>query len=194
MNLVRLRTKRFADRALAPRGYPLVLAALLCFCGAFATPATAATITMAAIDNGPCPSSHNSSATQCWDLGRAPITGDDVVMNSVAGSSSAVTNYDLAASVQLHSITIRKGGGSIGLQSGGFFTDNNSNGGTDLFINAGFTLHGPATFTLDPLATPLPPPLSGRMDRPRVQQPRSRWPDRFSALNPSAPIACRPRS
>jgi len=59
------------------------------------------------------PSLHNWSVTQCWDLGRAPITGDDVVMNGVAGSGGAATNYDLAAGVQLHSITILKGGGTV---------------------------------------------------------------------------------
>ena len=52
VDLERLEAKSTAGGALAPSAYLLVLAGLLCFGGAFATPAAAATITMLPISVG----------------------------------------------------------------------------------------------------------------------------------------------
>jgi uncharacterized repeat protein (TIGR01451 family) len=87
-----------------------------------------------------CPVNGNWSNSACWNLGRAPVTGDDVV---IGGSGQSNTNYDLGGVVQLHSVTIQNSGastnvtgGPIGLQSGGSITDNNS--GTDTLPNWNF--------------------------------------------------------
>src|SRR5258708_36810758 len=107
MNSGRFRMKQLLVRAAA------LLAGLVFLVTAFAQTASAATITMAPFDNGACFSGHAWSVTQCWDLGRAPITGDDVVMNGAVGPASPVSTYDLSSTVQLHSTTILKGGGSF---------------------------------------------------------------------------------
>ncbi len=98
---------------------------------------------------GACPAASNWSNANCWDLNRAPASGDDVMIDNGA---QAQTNYDLAAGVQLHSLAISSasgavviGGGNIGLQSGGTVTDSLNNG-TDTL--SGITLNGPATFTV----------------------------------------------
>src|SRR2546430_9878154 len=71
----------------------------------------------------------NWSTASNWDLGRAPISGDDVVFGVNPPNATDSTNYDLAVSVQLNSLTVANKlagcsgnfivtGGSIGLQSG----------------------------------------------------------------------------
>ena len=86
-------------------------------------PAHAATITALGGATFPCGS--NWSTATHWDLGHAPQTGDDVVWG--AGLIPSITNYDLAAGVQLHSLTVN----SVGACSGSF----QLTGGTT--INAG---------------------------------------------------------
>jgi len=99
--------------------------------------------------NGPA-CSGNWSSTSCWNggAGPVPVTGDDVVIGNVGVDP---TNYDLGASVQLHSIAVNVNflihninGGPIVLQSGGSITDNGSNG---LNLFPGVTLNGPTTFS-----------------------------------------------
>ena len=97
----------------------LSLAAFL----AVATPALADTIN--ALMNPVFPCNANWSTATHWDLGHAPQTGDDVVWG--AGLIPSITNYDLAAGVQLHSLTVN----SVGACSGSF----QLTGGTT--INAG---------------------------------------------------------
>jgi fibronectin-binding autotransporter adhesin len=99
---------------------------------------------------GVCASGSNWSTSACWDLNRAPISGDDVMIDNAA---QAQTNYDLAAGIQLHSLTISSasgavaiGGGPIGLQSGATVMDSFNNSGVDTL--PGVTLNGPATFTV----------------------------------------------
>jgi uncharacterized repeat protein (TIGR01451 family) len=103
-----------------------------------------------------CPAGGNWSNSACWNLGRAPISGDDV---AISGTAQPVTNYDLAG-VQLHSLTISGAagalnvtGGPIGLQTGGTVTDSFNNNGTDTL--PGLTLNGPATFTVSVAAETL---------------------------------------
>jgi uncharacterized repeat protein (TIGR01451 family) len=96
-----------------------------------------------------CANGGNWSNAACWNLGRAPITGDDVV---IGGSGQANTNYDLGAGVQLHSVTVQNSsasttvtGGPISLQSGGSITDSNGVG-TDVLPNWSFG--GPTTVSV----------------------------------------------
>lgn len=98
-----------------------------------------------------CPAGSDWTSTSCWDLGRAPLTGDDVNIPRFGARPSDQTNYDLAASVQLHSITLADSGtdhtitgGPIVLQSGAFIAKDNQNFNHTL---PGVTLNGPATFT-----------------------------------------------
>ncbi len=102
------------------------------------------------LGTGACPSGSNWSTAACWDLNRAPATGDDV---AISGAAQASTNYDLGAGVLLHSLTIGSAsgavtvtGGAIGLQSGGAVTDSFNNGAADTL--PGIVLNGPATFTV----------------------------------------------
>jgi len=123
-----------------------------------ATPALAATVTWTGA--GLCLPT-NWSTNNCW-VGGAPTTGDDVVLAQSGGVGPV--NYNL--NVTLQSLTLNTptfggsnytiantGGGILGLQSGGFITDNSTSiVGT---INTGITLNGPATFTLSAGATGL---------------------------------------
>ncbi len=97
-----------------------------------------------------CPAGSNWSTAACWDLNRAPITGDDVV---IANNAQASTNYDLDSGVMLHSITVSGAsgpvtitGGPIGLESGAIVTDSFSNNGTDTL--PGISLNGPDMFAV----------------------------------------------
>jgi hypothetical protein len=100
-------------------------------------PALAATKCMQGSSGGICPDGCNWSRTLCW-VGGVPVTGDDAAMdNSKTTQGSSVpgsTNYDLGASVQLHSTTLNSNegacrctisGGPIVLEGGGFMTDTN---------------------------------------------------------------------
>jgi len=123
-----------------------------------ATPALAATVTWTGA--GLCLPT-NWSTNNCW-VGGVPTTGDDVVLAQSGGVGPV--NYNL--NVTLQSLTLNTptfggsnytiantGGGILGLQSGGFITDNSTSiVGT---INTGITLNGPATFTLSAGATGL---------------------------------------
>jgi len=114
------------------------LAAIACL--TFAPSALAATITwIGATDT-------NWSTPTNWDLGRAPITGDDVVWN---GTGPFFANYDLVG-VTLHSITATLNAGTvsgnpIALQSGGFIDD--SLPATPLTFNNAVVLNGPTILT-----------------------------------------------
>lgn len=109
-------------------------------------PALAATDTWI----GSCGGQTNWSVGACWSTSSPPNNGDDVVIAELGGSSP--NNYDINRT--LNSITfsndtvahpVSNAGGTLGLQSGGFITDSNTN--TDA-LNTGATLNGPATFTL----------------------------------------------
>ena len=92
-----------------------------------------------------------ASSTNWSDAGNwnpsVPANGDAVTL---ANSGLAPLNYDL--NVTLASITTNygnvpitnSGGGSLGLQSGGFITMNAAGGGG---LHTGLTLNGPATLT-----------------------------------------------
>src|ERR1700687_2503358 len=58
---------------------------------------------------GGFPCGSNWSNAGAWDLGRAPITGDDVVFKTSPPNGTDTSNYDLAASVQLRSVTVNNG-------------------------------------------------------------------------------------
>jgi hypothetical protein len=95
-----------------------------------------------------CPANGNWSNPACWNLNRAPVSGDDVM---IGGSGQPNTNYDLGGGVLLHSITVQASsaagnvtGGPIGLQSGGFLTDND--GGIDTLPS--FNFGGVATISV----------------------------------------------
>jgi autotransporter-associated beta strand protein len=96
-----------------------------------------------------CPSGSNWSNPACWDLNRAPVSGDDVV---ISGSAQLTTNDDLGAGVLLHSLAISPAsggiavsGGPIGLQSGATIGDSATGSATDTI--PGIALNGPASFT-----------------------------------------------
>ena len=107
----------------------------------FAPAALAATITWIGATNT------NWSTPTNWDLGRAPITGDDVIYNGAGTFFFA--NYDLVG-VTLHSITATSNAGTvsgnpIALQSGGFIDD--SLPATPLTFNNAVVLNGPTILT-----------------------------------------------
>src|SRR5438105_3799630 len=102
--------------------------------------ATAPWVVLAATKNlnaqaGGCPAGANWSSASCWTPSGAPVTGDDVLIDNSQGAAGAqcLTNYDLSATVQLHSITLNSctgagdiftlTGGPIVLQSGGVITN-----------------------------------------------------------------------
>ena len=99
---------------------------------------------------GGAPNGSNWSDPNIWTGNVAPVTGDDVLWEG--GNTARIFNYDLAATIQLRSITLNSAqgnvtltGGPIVLQSGGFITNNFSNSGNEDF--PGVTLNGPTTFT-----------------------------------------------
>ena len=116
----------------------------------FAAPAAGATKNLNA-----CSFFGGWSQSSCWTPSGAPTTGDDVVIdNNTAnpGPAQSKTTYDLGPAVLLRSITLNSAnnnvtvaGGPIGLQSGGFITDNWCNLGTNVL--PGVTLNGSTTFT-----------------------------------------------
>ncbi len=116
---------------------------------ALASPALGATVTWTGIDPG-CVGQWSDAI--CWSPAVAPADGDDVVLAQGGGSPAT---YDINRS--FNSLTLNTpnsgsytvnnpGGFTLGLQSGGFITDNNSTGPDTL--NTGVTLNGPATFTV----------------------------------------------
>ena len=142
-------------------GRALMVAAMAVALALPATPALAATVTWTGFGGGPCtPGATNWSVNNgpCWSNTTGPTNGDDVVLATIGPSNPS--NYDL--NLTLHSITLNAGGaytisntgvGSLGLQSGGFITDNSTTAADT--INTGITLNGPATFTLSAGATGL---------------------------------------
>jgi len=121
-------------------------------------PARADTVTWTGVGGGPCLAGAAawSSAGPCWSIGTPPANGDDVVLAQNGVSSPSIYDIDRTLnSITLNSIiggatayTISNAGGFLlGLQSGGFITDNNTNSTGDA-INTGLTLNGPATITL----------------------------------------------
>lgn len=128
----------------------------------------AATVTWTGVTGVPClPGANvwslNGSFGLCWSNGSGPANGDDVLL-SLNGPSLPST-YDINRtfnSLTLNTSTVaatpgytvsNAGGFVLGLQSGGFITDNNTRGPDA--INTGITLNGPATFTLSAGATQL---------------------------------------
>jgi autotransporter-associated beta strand protein len=106
---------------------------------------------------GACPAGSNWSNPGCWDLNRAPTTGDAVIVDTGA---QAQTVNDLGPGVQLASVTINSAsaavsvtGNAIGLQSGATVTDSFNNNGTDTL--PGITLNGPAAFAVTPASETL---------------------------------------
>jgi autotransporter-associated beta strand protein len=122
------------------------------------TPALAGTDTWTGIIGGPCLSGDTpwSAAGPCWSTGAPPANGDDVVLDQDGPSSPSI--YDINRTLNsitlntppfasITSYTINNAGGFLlGLQSGGFIVDNNTEGADA--INTGVTLNGPATITL----------------------------------------------
>jgi autotransporter-associated beta strand protein len=125
-----VRAARSCARNLVTAAFALVL---------LASPAFAATVTW----TGAVDSTWSNAGN--WDTAQAPQTGDDVVLTS---SGSVPNIYDLAGTVQLHSITATSpvvvgiGGGTIALQSAGSIS--NSSGNSLNFDNV-FALNGPVT-------------------------------------------------
>jgi autotransporter-associated beta strand protein len=106
---------------------------------------------------GACTAGSNWSNPACWDLNRAPTTGDAVIIDNGA---QAVTLNDLGPGIQFASLTINSASGAvtvtgnaIGLQSGATVTDSFNNSGTDTL--PGFALNGPAIFSVTPASQTL---------------------------------------
>jgi fibronectin-binding autotransporter adhesin len=144
MNPEHLWMTRCAGRAL---GLTAAIAAVLAL---VATPALAATDTWTGIGGGCFPGANSWSKGACWSSGSPPNNGDDVVIAQFSPASP--DNYDINRTLNsitfsndTIALTVSNAGGTLGLQSGGFVTDNNTN--LDA-LNTGVTLNGPATFTL----------------------------------------------
>jgi hypothetical protein len=106
---------------------------------------------------GACPAGSNWSNPACWDLNRAPTTGDTIVIDNGA---QAVTLNDLGPGIQFASLTINSAssavtvtGNVIGMQSGATITDSFNNNGTDTLPS--IALNGPVTFSVTPASQTL---------------------------------------
>ena len=122
----------------------------------FATPALAATNSWLGLGDTAGAKLWSGIEPGDWSETTPPANGDDVVLNG--NGPSHPSTYDLNRTLNSITLntpvwvatpgwTIANGGGFVlGLQSGGFITDNNTRGPDTL--NTGVTLNGPATFTL----------------------------------------------
>jgi autotransporter-associated beta strand protein len=99
---------------------------------------------------GVCPSGSNWTTPACWDLNRAPASGDAVIIDSGA-QAQTVNNL---SGVSLASLTINSAsssvnitGNAIGLNSGASIVDSFNNSATDTL--PGLSLNGPVAIAVN---------------------------------------------